>query len=305
MRIVDLFCGCGGLSLGFSQAGFKPVAAYDYWDLAVETHNANFKHKAEKVDISNVTNTIEKLSKLSFQVVIGGPPCQDFSSAGNRKEGERADLTFSFAKIISHFQPTYFVMENVARTRNSGIYAKAREIYKEAGYGLTEKVIDASKCGVPQQRKRFFCIGAFGQEDGFLEDILESGFSEKKMTVRDYFDDELGVEHYYRHPRNYDRRGVFSIDEPAATIRGVNRPIPGGYKGHKNDSAKLSTKVRPLTTEERGQIQTFPKDFIWLGSKTNKEQMIGNAVPVELAKYVAKSLAKYHKIQQELEDKSA
>lgn len=110
---------------------------------------------------------------------------------------------------------------------------------------------------------------------------------------REYFGDELGFEYYYRHPRNYNRRAIFSIDEPAPTMRGVNRPVPKGYPGHPNDACKLNSSVRALTTAERALIQTFPKDFIWVGNKTDTEQMIGNAVPVKLAEFVASALLQF------------
>ena len=116
------------------------------------------------------------------------------------------------------------------------------------------------------------------------------------MTVRDYLGDSLGITYYYRHPRNYNRRGIFSINEPSPTIRGVNRPIPKGYKINSCDPQNINLKdVRPLTTKERSFIQTFPKDFIFEGTKTDLEQMIGNAVPVNLAKFVAFSLLEYIK----------
>lgn len=113
------------------------------------------------------------------------------------------------------------------------------------------------------------------------------------MTIRDYLGDSLGIEHYYRHPRSYKRRAVFSIDEPSPTIRGVNRPIPKTYIKHSGDTSTISDQVRPLTTIERSYLQTFPKDFIFEGSKTDLEQMIGNAVPVKLAEYVAGCIQQY------------
>jgi DNA (cytosine-5)-methyltransferase 1 len=294
MKVIDLFCGCGGLSSGFELAGHKIAAAYDAWDLAIETYNKNLhSHKAETLDISNVEAVLEKISPLQADAIIGGPPCQDFSSAGSRKEGKRANLTLCYARIVSSYRPRFFVMENVQRSRASGAYAEARRVFKDAGYGVTEIVLDASRCGVPQARKRFFAVGRLGAEDGFLLDILLKNQTENKMTVREYFGEELGIEHYYRHPRTYDRRGIYSIDEPAATIRGVNRPLPEGYKGHSNDSAVLNKNIRPLTTEERSRIQTFPAGFRWAGSKTDVEQMIGNAVPVNLARYVGECLNQY------------
>jgi DNA (cytosine-5)-methyltransferase 1 len=107
----------------------------------------------------------------------------------------------------------------------------------------------------------------------------------------------MDCENLCRHPRNYCRRAVFSIDEASPTIRGVNHPIPKGYPGHPNDPVVISKGVRPLTTSERSQIQTFPKDFMWTGSKTDVEQMIGNAVPVNLAKFVALAIIDYGKTE--------
>ena len=105
----------------------------------------------------------------------------------------------------------------------------------------------------------------------------------------------LGIEYYYRHPRTYKRRAIFSIDEPSPTIRGVNRPIPNGYNGHPADKSAATDDLRPLTTIERSYIQTFPEDFIFKGTKTDLELMIGNAVPVKQARYVAKAIKSYIK----------
>jgi DNA (cytosine-5)-methyltransferase 1 len=182
-------------------------------------------------------------------------------------------------------------MENVDRAQNSGAYAAARETFKSAGYGLTETVLDASLCGVPQKRKRFFCVGSLGAEDGFLSSHIAENLSEKETTLRDYFGKSLDFEYYYRHPRNYSRRAVYSIDEPSPTVRGMNRPVPPGYPGHPNDARELDNTIRAMTTLERALIQTFPPDFKWAGNKTEMEQMIGNAVPVKLAEFVAKALA--------------
>lgn len=113
------------------------------------------------------------------------------------------------------------------------------------------------------------------------------------MTLFDYFGKSLGIEYYYRHPRSYARRGIFSIYEPSPTIRGVNRPVPKGYTKHEGDPIEVSEKVRPLTTKERSLIQTFPENFILNGSKTDLEQMIGNAVPVKLGEYVANCINEY------------
>lgn len=290
MKVVDLFAGGGGLSLGFQRQGFKIAAAFEWWDVAVKCYEANFSHPVHQIDLSDVDNAVYLISQYAPDIIIGGPPCQDFSHAGKRIEASRASLTDSYAKIVATICPKCFVMENVDRARTSKAYANARKIFKEAGYGLTEIVLDASLCCTPQKRKRFICFGMQGKSDGFAIKTFVQRMSKESMTLRDYFGDMLGFEFYYRHPRNYNRRAIFSIDEPAPTIRGVNRPVPKGYPGHPNDACPVTDNLHVLTTEERSWIQTFPKDFNWIGSKTNIEQMIGNAVPVNLAAFVAETV---------------
>ncbi len=298
-KIVDLFCGCGGMSLGFQNAGFEIIGAFELWEAAAKCYERNFNHPLFRTDLSNVEAAVKTIKCLSPDIIIGGPPCQDFSHAGKRIEAGRASLTSAYSEIISRILPSYFVMENVDRAQKSNAYAQARNNFKNAGYGLTEIVLDASHCGIPQKRKRFFCIGALNQSDDFLTDSLLSRVSEKETTLRDYFGDGLDFEFYYRHPRNYSRRAIFSIDEPAPTMRGVNRPVPKGYPGNPNDACKLNDSLRALTTIERSLIQTFPPEYKWLGNKTDMEQMIGNAVPVKLAEFVASSLNQWILSKQE------
>ena len=301
MKAVDLFAGCGGMSLGFQNAGFNIVAAFEFWDIAAECYEKNFNHPVFRTDLSDVDLAIKQISAFSPDLIIGGPPCQDFSHAGKRIESSRASLTESYAQIVSNIHPKYFVMENVDRAEKSHAFEKAKTVFKNAGYGLTQMVLDASKCGVPQKRKRFFCIGALGNDDDLMRDRLIGGFHCKVTTLRGYFGDTLDFEFYYRHPRNYNRRAVFSIDEPAPTMRGVNRPVPKGYPGHPNDACPISDNIRALTTLERSLIQTFPATFRWCGNKTEMEQMIGNAVPVKLAEYVASALQQYIKSEEQVE----
>lgn len=292
--VVDLFSGGGGMSLGFQNAGFNVIAAFENWAPAIKCYRNNFNHPIYKLDLSNVPNAVQNILPLRPDIIIGGPPCQDFSQAGNRIEGARADLTIDYATIISNVRPKLFVMENVERVRKSHVYQTALNIYRENGYHVSEIVLDASLCNVPQKRKRFFCIGSLIDQNNEITDFLTSNLSTSHMTVRDYLGDKLGVEAYYRHPRNYNRRGIFSIDEPAPTIRGVNRPIPPGYTPHKNDKEKDLSKVRPLTSEERAWLQTFPETFIFEGTKTDIEQIIGNAVPVNLAQFVATGIMNFY-----------
>ena len=295
ITVVDLFCGCGGMSLGFQNAGYTILAGFENWDSAVACYNANLNNKAIQMDLLNVDAVVPEVTKLTPNVIIGGPPCQDFSVAGSQVEGERANLTVSFAQIITKCLPQYFVMENVQQVAKSEAYQKARKLFKDAGYGLTERVLDASLCGVPQKRKRFFCVGALGNEDDFLAIPFSCNQSIFPLTVHEYFDSNhlpLNINFYYRHPRTYGRRAIYSVDEPSPTIRGVNRPKPQTYNQHTLD-AVAPTNIRALTYTERSYIQTFPANYIWNASLSINEQMIGNAVPVNLATYVGEALKSF------------
>ena len=296
MKTVDLFAGCGGLSLGFQNQGFEIVEAFDNWEKAIKIYEKNFNHKITNLDLSS-ENAKKIIKCKKAEIIIGGSPCQDFSSAGKQEEKGRADLTLKFAKIIEDSSPEWFVMENVERITKSNILKEAKDIFKKNGYGMTEKVLKASFFGVPQSRKRFFLIGHKNSEDNFLNDFIEVQKQEKETSVFDYLGNEFGLEYYYRHPRSYARRGIFSIYEPSPTIRGVNRPVPKGYLKHNGDPVDVFTDLRPLTTKERSLIQTFPKEFLFEGTKTDLEQIIGNAVPVKLAEVIAKAINNYNKKQ--------
>lgn len=294
MKIVDLFCGCGGLSLGFQKAGYEILAAFDNWDNAITVYSNNFNHPVIKQDLSDVENAVIRIAGYKPDMIIGGPPCQDFSSAGKRNEDNgRGGLTVNFAHIVSMVRPEWFVMENVDRIVKTEKLVEAKAIFKSSGYGLTQVVLNASRCGVPQRRKRFIMVGHLGEEDGFMSDILESRQSKTELTIAEYFGRRLDIRYYYRHPRSYLRRGIFSTNEPSPTIRGVNRPMPSGYKLHENDPVSSLKGIRALTTIERSMIQTFPENFKFIGTKTDLEQMVGNAVPVNLAKYVGDSIMEY------------
>jgi DNA (cytosine-5)-methyltransferase 1 len=289
-RLVDLFSGCGGMSLGFQNAGFNVVAAFDNWKPAVEVYKENFKHLILERDLSD-RSVIKEIKSFKPDIIIGGPPCQDFSIAGGRDfHGKRANLTTSFSEIIAEVLPKWFVMENVYNIDKSPVFHKALKKIKKSGYGITKGVFDASLMGVPQARKRYFVIGKLGATDSFLDDCLRKNMSSKHTTIRDYLGDSLETDYYYMHPRSYKRRAIFSIDESSSTIRGVNRPIPDNYAPHSADKTKDLRLVRALTSKERSYVQTFPEWFEFNGTKSAIEQLIGNAVPVKMAEFVADAI---------------
>lgn len=289
------------MSLGFQNAGFEIVAAFEHWKPAIDVYRENFCHPCYEADLS-VSDLPPEIIATRPEVIIGGPPCQDFSSAGPNKPGSaRSNLLERFADIVTQVRPRFFVLENVPRSRLKPVFVRAVDRLRLAGYGLSQNVLDAAYYGVPQQRQRLFLVGALDAQDGFLDNLMQNRRAEAPLSIREYLGDELDTDYYFRVPTNYSRRGVFSVDEPSVTIRAIDRPIPSGYPGHPSDPVPIGPEVRTFSVLERSYIQTFPKTFNFSGNKTNLNTMIGNAVPVRLAEHVASALLSF--ITQEDGDK--
>ena len=165
-NVLDLFCGAGGLSYGFKLAGFNIIGGVEWNKAAMETHKNNFHSQFEYCgNIADITND-EILKNLnSVDVIIGGPPCQGFSSA-NRHEKEKEDprnkLFFEYLRFVEVLKPKIFVIENVKEilTKDNG-FAKNRilEITEKLGYTVNVSVLNASDYGVPQTRRRAIFVG--------------------------------------------------------------------------------------------------------------------------------------------------
>jgi DNA (cytosine-5)-methyltransferase 1 len=280
------------MTLGFQRSGFDVAAAFDNWKPALDVYRLNFDHPVIELDL-NTEQALSAIRTFSPDVIVGGPPCQDFSIAGFREfEGKRANLTVRFAEIVTQIRPSFFLMENVYNIQKSPILDVVLKMFESSGYGLTHGVFDASLMGCPQRRKRYLVLGEYAGGDEGFRSLIESGLATRPMTVREYLGDQLRTDFYYMHPRSYARRAIFSIDEPSSTIRGVNRPMPEGYVFHPADAIKKRSKIRALTSAERAQLQTFPASFKFEGTRTSIEQMIGNAVPVRMAEFMAKVILK-------------
>lgn len=295
MKVADLFSGAGGLTLAAKNAHLDVVISADNWDCAIQTHRANFSHDTLKLDLGDVDSTVEAVELYSPDIVMGGPPCQDFSPAGKGVEGTRAALTLSFAQTIVSLRPAIFIMENVPAAAKSKTLDKAKSIWAEAGYRFAQTVVDAAYFGVPQHRKRLLVIGSLEGDPQEAIDTIHSSETVLPMHVRTFWP-EVPFEHYYRHPRSYSRRAVFSVNEASPTIRGVNRPRPSSYVPHSQDTSKL--KVRALTAAERAKIQSFPDNYIWIGTQAEIEQMIGNSVPPLLGEVILRSVATWKQKKQ-------
>lgn len=165
-NIIDLFCGCGGFSKGFENAGYTVELAIDSWKDAIETFNINHKKKTGVTkniyDFSN--EEIKKFGKEhNIQGIIGGPPCQGFSMVGKRQAGdERNTLYLQYVRFVEQIRPEFFILENVKGllTLEKGYFKKEIiDRFSELGYNVTYKVLRASDYGVPQNRERVFFVG--------------------------------------------------------------------------------------------------------------------------------------------------
>ncbi len=167
---IDLFCGAGGMSLGFEQAGFDVLAAFDVEEFNIQTHSINFPEtKAVVADLSSVTGddlrSMAALGCRDIDVVFGGPPCQGFSVGGKRDlKDKRNLLLYDFAKLVRQIRPKYFVMENVKGLMSSHaalVLESFLRRVKRAGYAIVEpiQVLNAADYGVPQRRWRTFILG--------------------------------------------------------------------------------------------------------------------------------------------------
>lgn len=164
-KVIDLFCGAGGLTLGFEKQNFESVLAIDMWDNAIETFNNNRGHKVGIVkDIAEVDEKfIRKYVNEHVSGVIGGPPCQGFSLAGKRSENdERNKLYKEYFKTLSIIKPDFFVIENVTGILSMKNGEVKEDIIKRAnkiGYNVYLNKLIASDYGVPQNRIRVFFVG--------------------------------------------------------------------------------------------------------------------------------------------------
>ena len=345
LTFIDLFAGAGGISLGFRRAGFTPIAAYENWEPAVQSYRLNHGDHMHQVSID------AELDAPSARVIVGGPPCQGFSSAGMRRPGDaRNTLVGEFGRLIARLKPDAFVFENVEGflTSADGLFVfELLEPLIEAGYRIHLRKINAANYGVPQHRKRVVGIGGLGWDPTFPEpthstfgapgahranrggllptqtlgealsalpppsakvaggktadhtyqplsgdDLKRAQLLLPGQWMRD-LPEELWHESYRRRAFRRvmdgtptEKRGGapagirrLSFDEPSKAITG------GALRDFIHPS-----EPRMLTMRECAVLQTFPIDFKFCGSESEKIQLIGNAVPPVLAEALAKSL---------------
>jgi len=308
MKVVELFCGAGGMSLGLKRAGFEILAAYDSMQDAVDTYRHNVGDHVHKRDLTDLLGIIPEIITLEPDMIAGGPPCQDYSVAGKRQEGSNAKLTLAYAIVIASVRPQWFLMENVVEAAKSNAWSEAKALLKKAGYGISESRIDFSFYGVPQARKRLIVVGRLDEQDGFLQSSIAKAAKPVRRTVRQAFARNaaefgspdnvmrmdyiqiLAKQHLFSRPLRAGR-AVRSIDEPYATITQtsasrISENFRARYASHPNDSAPLETAA-VVNQRLLSRIQGFPE--IWQWCSTNKRRtmiMIANAVPPPAARII-------------------
>jgi DNA-cytosine methyltransferase len=229
LKAVDLFCGVGGFALGMHNAGIKIARSIDYDPAVLKVHAANIRqplyrlglitpipvtppepaangtfrrgqihttHESKHAaDLTAVVNIAPEIARLEPDLIFGGPPCQAFSSAG-KGEGDddaRSLLTEAYAITVATARPKYFVMENVKGLRKSETFQRAVTIFRRAGYGLSETVVDASYFGTPQARERLILAGCLDESDGWFHAYLNQYKTSAPLTVADALGAEFGT----------------------------------------------------------------------------------------------------------------
>lgn len=348
-KLIDLFAGAGGFTLGFLQTGrFEPVFGNDFNRYAVKTYNANFvgDHCIDG-DINEIlSGKTVRLPKAD--VVIGGPPCQGFSLLNKQRNGDpRKELWRSFFEVVERVSPAVFVMENVPELLSSEEFGLIRNRAESLGYIIESDVLNAANYGVPQRRKRAIVIGSLKgvpklPSPTHIDPAKVSTFFGRGLlpwesvgrAIGDLGDPE-GTEirvglvpvpidlHFGRTPtkksleryrcipeggnridlqRNRpditpdcwvrkksggtDLFGRLWWDRPAFTIRTeFFKPEKGRYLHPR--------KHRPISHREAARLQSFPDDFVFLGTKIEVAKQIGNAVPPLLSKRIAESVLEH------------
>lgn len=297
--VLDLFAGCGGLSLGFEAAGFKTIG-YECVESAAETYNNNLKGHCY-CDMLKVGYDYSEIDKID--IVIGGPPCQPFSRIGNQKGIKDARDGFPiFIDAIARIRPKVFMFENVQNLlgRHKWYLELILEELRKLGYLVDYRVLNAVDYGVPQNRERLITVG---YKSSFRFPMKET----KKNTVGDAIGDLMKesdensrfltpeqdryIAEYEKKSHCIKTRDLYA-DKPARTLTCRN------LAGATSDMQRVRLpdgRRRRITQREAARLQSFPDWFEFCGTETRQFTQIGNAVPPLLAYKLALSLKEaYH-----------
>jgi len=265
-KIIDLFCGVGGFSLGFEMAGFESVYAIDHWSDAVATYNKNRKKETAKTtDIHDLTSEMLLQLKQEHEIigVIGGPPCQGFSTVGTRKiDDERNHLYLEYYRVVKILRPKFFVIENVKglMTLNKGMFKQdIMERFGLLGYTITEpKVLNSASYGVPQFRERVFFIGVLDAKFEFPEAF------DYQVSTSDALSDLPSLDKISEHYETYPY-----WDEPATDYQKFMRSNSLVVTNHNHTQHTEQTINIIAMVPDGGGIKDLPPEY-WNIRKYNK-----------------------------------
>jgi DNA (cytosine-5)-methyltransferase 1 len=312
--LVSLFAGAGGMDIGFDKAGFKTVWANEYDKSIAPSYQKFFPNT--KFDGRSICDIPDEDIPENITGVIGGPPCQSWSEAGARRgiNDPRGELFFEYLRVIRRTKPKFFVAENVhglIHSRNLPSFKNILKLFEDEGYRVSWKLLKASDYGVAQDRERVFIVGYHNSLNKVFE--FPQPLPNKK-TLREAIGDleklKIGktvkVKNHELMDSGYSpiflsRNRVRSWDEQSFTILATDRHIPFHPQAPKmvkvegkelREFAKgYEDKYRRLTVRECARIQSFPDSYEFLYTNIrNAYKMIGNAVPVDLAYWVAKQI---------------
>jgi DNA (cytosine-5)-methyltransferase 1 len=307
-RFIDLFCGAGGMTCGFSNAGYTPVAAVEIVEIACDTHHHNFPNcKLHRGPIQDF-HPNEALANLGeIHLVVGGPPCQGFSVAGFRNpDDQRNQLFKEFMRVIREVKPWYVVMENVPgilTLADGQFYHAIVQEFSEAGYpDVSVSILESANYGVPQLRPRaIFIANRFGWTNPYPEPQLtqenykpiESGLTDLPATERIA---EINHE-WTKHSKDMEER-ISKVPPGGSLYETFFDAWKRQYPGLPSMTIKENhggTHIHPslnrcLSAREMARLQTFPDSYFFCGSMKKAMWQIGNAVPPRLAEVIGKAL---------------
>jgi DNA (cytosine-5)-methyltransferase 1 len=293
--VLDLFAGCGGLSLGFESLGFQTLG-YEMNIKATETYNKNLNGKcfAKKITEQTVYDNF-------FDVIIGGPPCQPFSVGGHQKgiSDERNGFP-AFIHAIKQIKPKIWLFENVRGMLygNKWYLDQIITTLQTEGYFIEYKLLNAVNYGVPQNRERVFVIGHRGKFNfpkpeyqkltvgEAIGDLIETIQDESKILTPSM---DKYVANYEKASSCVNPRDLY-LHKPARTLTCRNIAAPTG------DMQRVKLKDgrrRRISVREAARLQSFPDWFEFIGTETQQYYQIGNAVPPLLAWHLANSVKNY------------
>ena len=310
LTTLDLFCGCGGMTKGLTDAGLNIVAGIDKDKAAICSYKKNFNHHAVQAFLENLppAEFARQYNIPAIDILVGGPPCQGFSIAGKRdRKDPRNSLFMEFVRYLDYYKPKAFIMENVMgilSMKNASNEKVINIILEELGKNYKHVVckLYASDFEVPQNRRRVIIFGIrkdLNIEPTEPEKILTKDNRIPVSTVllnRDeveqkYYLSERALAGIARKRERSKKNGngfgaqILKMDKPSYTISA--RYWKDGYDALVKYS---DTEIRKLTLLELKRIQSFPDDFILEGTKSEKVMQIGNAVACRFAYHLGKHL---------------